>query len=172
MTRTDRVTLHANLRTTVRPGSVDKFVKENISDKLGIDVPTQIIDNLKGRYTWMLGYEQPAHMQGHQHVVAAEVVDENAAKESLKTVVEKYPEFFEEKTFGNVTYYGMGPKELREMEVRPVDPFVAITDGYVFIGTSCQLFERSRHRPARLPQTASKTVARPWPTPTHIVAMP
>ena len=144
---------NANVRTTYDrlialvdqyryQGSVDKFVKENISDKLGIDVPTQIIDNLKGRYTWMLGYEQPAHLQGHQHVVAAEVVDENAAKESLKTVVEKYPEFFEEKTFGNVTYYGMGPKELREMEVRPVDPFVAITDGYVFIGTSCQLFER------------------------------
>jgi hypothetical protein len=125
-------------------GSVDKFVKEKISDKLGIDLPTQIIDNLKGRYTWMIGFEQPPRVQGHHHVVAAELNDENAAKDALKTVVEKFPEAFEERTFGSVTYYALGPKELREMEdeKRPANPFVAITDGYLFIGTSEQLFQR------------------------------
>ncbi len=125
-------------------GSVDKFVKEKISDQLGIDVPTKIIDNLKGRFTWTIGYERPSRFQGHQHVMAAELADENAAIESLDTVMSKFPELFEERKFGNVTYYAIGPLERKENteEVRPFSPFVAIMDGYFFIGTSCQRFEQ------------------------------
>ena len=125
-------------------GSVDKFVKEKISDKLGIDVPTKIIDNLKGRFTWTIGYERPSRFRGQQHVFAAELADENAATESLKTVMDKFPELFEERKFGNATYYAIKvpmPDEIKE-EDRPISPFVAIMDGYFFIGTSCQRFEQ------------------------------
>ena len=86
-------------------GSVDKFVQEKISDKLGHRLPERRLDNMKGRYTWMIGFERPAHVQGQQHMLAAELVDENAAIESLNTVIKKYPELFEEQHFGNVTYY-------------------------------------------------------------------
>lgn len=126
-------------------GSVDKFVKENISDKLGIDVPSQIIDNLKGRFTWTIGYERPSRFRGQSHVIAAELADENAATESLKTVMGKFPELFEERQFGNVTYYAILNNDLKEIaaEDRPINPFVAIMDGYFFVGTSCQRFEQS-----------------------------
>jgi hypothetical protein len=125
-------------------GSVDKFVKEKISEKLGIDVPTQIIDNLKGRCTWMIGYDRPSKTTGQKHIFALELKDENAAKESLKTVIAKFPESFEERHFGNVTYYSLMPKRMRERpeDERPVDPFVAVVDGYFFIGGSCMQFER------------------------------
>jgi hypothetical protein len=129
-------------------GSVDKFVKEQISEKLGIDVPTKIIDNLKGRFTWTIGYERPSHVQGQHHVVAAELVGEASATESLKTVMDRFPEMFEERHFGNVTYYAIAAKEIKEQEGRnenqpiPFHPFVAIMDGYFFIGTSCQRFEQ------------------------------
>jgi hypothetical protein len=125
-------------------GSVDKFVEENMSDKIGIDVPKEVIDNLKGRFTWMIGFDQPNHMQGQQHVLAAELVDEKAAKESLKTVMKKFPEIFEERHFSDVTYYAIkGPRQEDNPEVeRPFSPFVGITDGYLFIGSSCQRFEQ------------------------------
>ena len=54
---------------------------------------TKIIDNLKGRYTWTIGYERPSHFRGQQHVFAAELKDENAAKESLKAVIDRYPNY-------------------------------------------------------------------------------
>lgn len=125
-------------------GSVDKFVKEKISDKLGIDVLTQIIDNLKGRYTWMIGFDRPARMQGGQHMLAAELVDEKAVEEALKTVIGKFPDLFEERHFGSATYYAIMPKRLRERpeEERPANPFVGIMEGYLFVGGSCQQFER------------------------------
>ena len=92
-------------------------MKEKISEKLGIDVPTKIIDNCKGRFTWMIGFDRPAKLRGQQHVLAAELVDEPGAIESLKTVVAKFPEKFEERHFGSATYYALifkGPKEWEE----------------------------------------------------------
>jgi hypothetical protein len=125
-------------------GSVDKFVKERLSDGLGIDVPEQVIANLKGRFIWMIGYDRPSHFRGGQHVFAAEVVDEAAATETLNSVIAKLPDLFEERHFGSVTYHAIVPKGLKDMaeEDRPVQPFVAIMDGYFFIGGSCQQFER------------------------------
>ncbi len=125
-------------------GTVDRFVKDKISDKIGIDVPHQILDNLKGRYSWMIGYDRPSHAFGHQHVLAAELKDEKAVAEALKTVIGKFPELFEEKHFGNATYYAIMPKGLKDKaeDERPANPFVAIADGYLFVGTSGQQFER------------------------------
>jgi hypothetical protein len=123
--------------------TVEKFVKEQISDKLGIDLPHQILDNLKGRYTWMIGYDRSSTLRGQQHVIAAELKDEKPIADALKTVLGKFPEMFEEKHFGNVTYHAIIPRGLREKkeEERPVTPFVAISDGYLFVGTSTQQFE-------------------------------
>jgi hypothetical protein len=158
------ITLNANLRTTYDrtvalvdqfryQGSVDKFVKENISDKLGIDFLSQVLDNLKGRYTWMSGFPDSSKRapgvsvvpfaRGEQFVLAAELIDEEAAKDSLKTVIDKYPQNIEERRFGNVTYYAIQDPDASEEERAnaPIDPCVAIMDGYLFLSMSCQRFE-------------------------------
>ena len=136
-------------------GLVDKFVKEKLSEKLGVDVPTKIIDNLKvAPSTWTIGYERPSHFRGKRHVFAAESInDEKAAQETLKTVMDKYPQLFAEKHFcyARGTYYELVPGEgckppakkgqTRESDETILNPFVAIMDGYFFIGTSCQRFE-------------------------------
>jgi hypothetical protein len=125
-------------------GSVDKFMKEKVSEKMGIDLPTEMFDNLAGRYTWMVGYQKPAKMASRQHVLAAELKDEEAMKKTVETVREKFPDVFEERKFGNVTYYAFLPdRRMREQppEEREIEPCVAIMDGYLFVGSSCQLFE-------------------------------
>lgn len=123
--------------------SFEKFIKDQFNNRLGIDLQTQILDNLKGRYTWMIGYDHPA-LRGQQHVIAAELKDEKPVAEALKTVIGKFPELFEEKHFGNVTYHAIIVRPFKDKpeEERPINPFVAITDGYLFLGTSMQLFER------------------------------
>jgi hypothetical protein len=147
--------LHWNVRTTFDrivalvdkyryEGSADKIVKERLSEPMGIDFPKQVIDNLAGRFTWMIGYEKPARFRGQQHVIAAALVDGAAAAETLKTVMDKFPDLFEERQFGDATYYAIVPPKLKEIEEeeRAASPFVAIMDGYLFLGGSCQLFER------------------------------
>jgi hypothetical protein len=127
-------------------GATAKFVERRLSEPLGIDVPTKIFDNLAGRFTWIVGYDSPATLRraGQQHIFAARLKDEAAGQESLKTVMDKHPDFFEERRFGSVTYHAILPPRLRETEEseRPFTPFVAIMDGYFFIGGSCSQFER------------------------------
>jgi hypothetical protein len=129
-------------------GSVDKLVEERLSEPLGINFQTDVIDNLAGRYTWMIGYNRPAKFRGQQHMFAIELNDETAASETLKTVMkkieERYPDVFEERTFGKITYHAIMPEALKNMdeEQRPAEPFVAIMDGYLFVGGSCNQFER------------------------------
>ena len=142
-----RTTFDRGLALAERFGAkdaADRFIKDKLSEKLGIDVPTQIIDNLKGRFTWLIGYDRPASIQSRQQIIVAELNDEKAATEALKTVVAKYPEIFEEKHFGNVTYYAILPNRLKDLppDERPANPFAAITDGYLFLGTSDQIFEQ------------------------------
>jgi hypothetical protein len=124
-------------------GSFEKFVQEKVSDKIGIDLPKEVIDNLAGRYTWIVGYQKPAKLASRQHVVAAELVDAEAMTQSLKKVMEKYPDVFEERKFGDVTYHAILPPRLKDQpaEERPAEPFFAVMDGYLFTGSSCQLFE-------------------------------
>jgi hypothetical protein len=126
-------------------GSTDKIIEEKVSQPLGIDFPTEVLDNLGMRYTWIVGYEKPAKFRGQQHVLAIELKDEAAAGNTLQTVVDKYPDLFEERRFGQVAYHAILPKGLKDLdeEQRPMEPCVAVMDGYLFLGTSCQLFERS-----------------------------
>jgi hypothetical protein len=125
-------------------GTFQKQGPDKISEQLGVDVRTAVIDNLAGRFTLFSGYEKPAHFRSQKYTLAADVVDEAAAAETLRTVVDKHPDLFEERNFGNVTYYAITPdwwKQMDEAE-RPINPFVAVMTGHVFVGGSCQLFEQ------------------------------
>jgi hypothetical protein len=92
----------------------------------------------------MIGYEKPAKFRGQQHVLALELKDEASAAETLRAVMSKFPEPFEERRFGQVAYHAIMPEGLKEMEEeqRPAEPCVAIMDNYLFLGSSCNLLER------------------------------
>jgi len=125
-------------------GRVDKFIEEEINAKQGIDFEKEIIDNAAGRFSWFIGYERPARLQGQQSTLAIQVVDEEQARKTLARFVEKYPERLEERQFGDVKYYAFvieWPEEMRDNP--PNSPFLAIMDGYFFFGGSCQLFEHA-----------------------------
>ena len=125
-------------------GRTDRFVKESISERLGLDFEKDVIDNLGGRVVWMIGYEQPARFRGQQNTLALSVVDEDAAARTLATFVAKYADKFEERRFGDVTYQRFKiewPEQFQEDP--PTDPFLAVMDGYFLFGGSCQLFERA-----------------------------
>jgi hypothetical protein len=125
-------------------GATDKFVRNEISDRWGIDFETEVIDNLAGRFTWITGFETPARFRGAQSTIAVKVADQAAAEKTLATVLAKFPERVEERQFGDVTYHAFvieWPEQLQDDP--PSNPFVAIMDGYLFLGGSCQIFERA-----------------------------
>lgn len=128
----------------VKPeGRVDKSLQE-FADEVGIHPEFDIIDNIAGRFHWMIAYERPSRMRGQQSTMAIKVVDEAKAKETLAKFVAKYSEKFEEREFGGVKYFSFiidWPEELKDDP--PTAPFIAVTDGHLFFGGSGQLFERA-----------------------------
>lgn len=125
-------------------GATDKFVTEKINERQGIDFEHEIIDNVAGRFSWMIGYERPARLQGQQSTFAIQVADEEQARKTLAKFVAKYPERLEERQFGDVKYQALvidWPEEMRDNP--PNSPCFAVFDGYFFVGGSCQLLEHA-----------------------------
>jgi hypothetical protein len=126
------------------PGATDEFVAKRFSENLGVDVLADVIGNLAGRATYIVGYEKPATMRSQKQVLVLELTDEAAAVKTLDTIRARYADLFKERTFGKVTYYALVPKWLEAMpeDQRPFSPMLAIMDGNLFVGGSTQLFER------------------------------
>jgi hypothetical protein len=126
-------------------GTFEKHVPANVTGALGVDLRTGIIDNLAGRLTLFSGYEKPAHFRSQKYIFSAEVADEAAATATLQKIIEKYPDSFQERSFGAVKYHAITPEWWRRMDEaeRPFNPFVAVMDGHFFIGGSCSLFEQA-----------------------------
>jgi hypothetical protein len=125
-------------------GRTDQTIAKEINEKFDIDFEKEFIDNIAGRFVWVGGCETPAHFRGQQTTIGIQVVDEEQAKKTLEKFVAKYPELLEKREFGGVTYYAFvieWPEELKDDP--PNTPLVAVTDGYFFLGGSCQLFERT-----------------------------
>ena len=125
-------------------GRVDKFIAEQINEKFDLDFEKEIIDNVEGTFQWVGGFEKPAHLRGQQTTIGVKLIDEEMAKKTLAKFVAKYPERLAERKFGDVTYYALvidWPEQLRDEP--PNSPCFAVTDGYFFVGGSCQLFERA-----------------------------
>ena len=124
-------------------GTFEKQYVEKAGERIDLDVRADIVDNLAGRMSWLTAYEKPAHFRSQKHTIVIELVDETKAKETLDKILKKYPDDFEERKFGSVTYHAITPEWWKRMEEeqRPFNAMVAIMDGHLFLGGSCQLFE-------------------------------
>jgi hypothetical protein len=124
-------------------GTFQKQYVEKAEQGLDINIRDEVVDNIAGRLTWVTAYEKPAHFRSQKHTLIVELVDETKARETLDRIIKKYPDLFEERHFGNVTYHAITPEWWKRMEEeqRPFNPFVAIMDGHLFLGGSGQLFE-------------------------------
>jgi hypothetical protein len=125
-------------------GSFDRLVAGRVSERLGLDFKTQIIDNLAGRVTMITGYDRPITFQSRRQVVGIELVDEGVGKKSLDAILAKYPGITETRHAGPVPYYAFKIPNMDQLpeEQRPVAPFVAIMDKHLFVGTSTKMFEQ------------------------------
>ena len=89
-------------------GATDKFVADKLSEPLGIDFPTQVIDNLAGRVTLVAGYDMPARMNSQHHLLAIELNDEKFARDTLQTIIDKYPDQFRKRQVRRPGLLGSG----------------------------------------------------------------
>jgi hypothetical protein len=126
-------------------GAFTRLVGSRVNERLGIDIKTDVVDNLSGRFSLAIAYEEPYRLQSRQQVFALEVTDEKIAETTLRTILGRYPGLFETKQIGPISYHAIvipGLDEMPEDRRPPIQPFVALMDRNLFIGTSHKIFEQ------------------------------
>ena len=151
-------------------GATDKLLKERVSDRLGIDAKTELIDAMDGRMTLITWFERPIRVNSQTRLVALKLKDADAFRKTLDKMITKYESQFTKDTFGGVVYHRINvpqgppggrrrgppgndpnapdaaqnqPEQPRvRMEVRAPEPCMAILGDYVVLTDSVALLRQ------------------------------
>ncbi|MEM6799579.1 MAG: hypothetical protein AAF589_08695 [Planctomycetota bacterium] len=120
------------------------MVEENISSNLPVDFELDFVNNLDGSLYYLAGYDETGNSFGAKMNFALGIVDPDAAAESFAKLREAFPDFFDEQTFGSLTYYELpqaGPLRRRPREERPFVPAVGLIGDHLVVSQSSEVFK-------------------------------
>lgn len=86
-------------------GAFLSLIKNNLSTPTGIDVELDILANLANRATYFQWVERPIKLNSQRNVAVFHLKDVALAEETLKKLMEKFPERIETATFQDTSYY-------------------------------------------------------------------
>ena len=120
-------------------GNFKSIVKERLSDNIGIDVETEIVPALDGRFTLIQWIEKPVRLNSQVNIVGVKLKDTKAFQAVIDKMVTKYSENVEKKSFGGVAYWAIkipegGPEQ--PANIRQPTPAVAVIGDYLVMTDS------------------------------------
>lgn len=145
------------------PEALSLAIEDNINENLGVDFVEDIIGNMSGRLVYMTYMVPPARVNSQSTLVGLQLVDADAAQETMETMFEQenWPELEESKVRG-VTIYklpgGRGRRRQRENQdedefegrdpfesgtLRRPEPGFAFIEDYLVISDSIETIEHA-----------------------------
>jgi hypothetical protein len=159
------MTIHWDFQSTLREvaklvnsfqgeGAFSNLLKSRVSERLGIDFETDIVQQLTGRMSYAGLVEKPIRFNSNTQMIALQVKDPKAASASLDTVMARFSDTFSRKSFGGVTYYSttINPNNPNldfdqqqrrvQLEIRAQQPTLAVVSDYLVFSDSAPTLER------------------------------
>lgn len=96
-------------------GRLAADVKGSVSDPLGIDFQTEVIDAFGGRATYLTWYERPARIGSEAALVGVRLKDAKAFQATFDKLTDKYGANLEKGTYGGVTFFSIKMPEMAEV---------------------------------------------------------
>lgn len=123
-------------------GSFRESVSQGLDEALGLSFENDLLPQLTGQAHFMTGFD-PTIAPGGKIVLAAEVTDSEECKKLLEKIFEKYPNSFEERSFGGVDYHALIPRWLRDRpeEQRPFLPCFGMIGNSLVLSQSEVVFQ-------------------------------
>ncbi|MFN0020539.1 MAG: hypothetical protein ACKVP0_19955 [Pirellulaceae bacterium] len=116
-------------------GNFKTFIKERLSDNIGIDVEAEIIPALDGRFTLTQWIEKPITPNSQVNIIGVKLKDTKTFQANvIDKVVAKFPDAVEKKAFGGVTYWAVKMPERPEGGPQPPAGFRVPTPAVAIIG--------------------------------------
>jgi hypothetical protein len=146
------MTVHWNLQQTLDElkkmidafqgeGAFDNAVKRRMSDPLGIDFQTDILDQLDDRMTHVSWFEKPARINSGTNLLGVKLKDSAASRRTLDTILSKVGERATRKTYRGISYHEFTPRRKvppEQVLVRQPTPCVAIVGDYLLATDSAE----------------------------------
>lgn len=92
-------------------GSLAKLIKENISDRIGIDFEQDFIAQLQGRVTMIQVYEEPPRLNSQSTAIALKMRDRDRFETALDTVTDQFSDFLVQRTISGESVFRIGSEE-------------------------------------------------------------
>ncbi len=134
------------------------LLKRRVTDRVGVDIEKELLDQFDGRFTLVSWIEQPVRANSQVNVLAIKLKDADAVLATIKKLLEQAPaDTVAESVYGGVTIY-QGSRPMRDRPVgeprdpeRPAradrlafrrpEPCLAIVDGYLMLTGSRKMLE-------------------------------
>ena len=154
-------TLHWDIETTYKeltelyelfrgPDAWQQEIVDRVSQRLGIDLQTDVVDALDGRGTMLTWIERPARINSQARLVGLKLKDSEESKKTLQQAMSRFSNRFETKTYGGVTYYFANVNRRRPQNENPAaqlarrpTPCIAILGNYLVATDSEKLLQHA-----------------------------
>ncbi|MGB7345272.1 MAG: DUF3352 domain-containing protein [Pirellulaceae bacterium] len=132
------------LETFQGADALQKFVEDPTKKRTGVDVPKDIVGNLTGRMIRTTWIEPPARINSQASAHGLELVDATAAKATIATMRERFPNAMTAETIGgNVVYFFRDSGRNRIPEgFRKPEPCIMVMGKWLIQSDSRSLIER------------------------------
>lgn len=121
-------------------------IVDRITDQLGIDFETEMLQQIAGRATMITWMEPPARLNGQARLVAIKVKSPEKAQQSLQRVANKFGDRLSKETHGGLTYYRVATNDrnrnVDDQLTRIPDPCLAVIGDYVMGSDSSKLLKQ------------------------------
>lgn len=142
-------------------GAVSRWVKQRLSEPLGVDFEQDLLAAADGRMTYLTWFERPVRLNSQTQLIAIKLKDSAEFKKTLEKMVDKYSDRFEKASFGGVNFHkikvpeggdrprgrfgvqrGENGNETRvQMNLRAPDPCFGILGDYLVAADSVALLQ-------------------------------
>lgn len=96
-------------------GRLSADVKSRISDRLGVDFETEILDNFGDRITYATWYERPARIGSEAALLGIRLKDPEEFAPVLEKLTDKYRDRLQKDSYGGVTYWTLRRDEMAQV---------------------------------------------------------
>ncbi|HND54539.1 MAG TPA: hypothetical protein PLV92_19140, partial [Pirellulaceae bacterium] len=142
-------------------GAVSRWIKQRLSEPLGVDFEQDLLAAADGRMTYLTWFERPVRLNSQTQLIAIKLKDSAEFKKTLEKMVDKYSDRFEKASFGGVNFHkvkvpeggerprgrfgvqrGENGNETRvQMNLRAPDPCFGILGDYLVAADSVALLQ-------------------------------
>jgi hypothetical protein len=140
-------------------GRLSRDVQRRISEQMGADFEKEVLPAMEGRVTVLTWFEPPASVTSRARLMGIKLNDAGQFQAVMDKIVAKFPDAFEKKLYGNVSYYALDravmrrqrraqpteeppPGDGQDLARRRVQPCMGIVGDYLIIADRPSFLEK------------------------------